>query len=347
MNEAQNINQFQFHNPEYLYGLLILLIPILVFIISNIMKKAQLKEFGDYNLVKQLMPDASKTRQFLKFLFATLALAMIIIAIARPQYGGEKRTVEKESSEIIIALDVSNSMLAEDLKPNRLEKAKKAIKELLKETNYSNRVGLIVFAGDAYTQIPISSDYGAAELFLSVVSPDIVPSQGTNLKAAIELAQNSFSPVMEEGKALIIISDGEDHEQAAIEAAKNIRKKGIKIYTIGMGGKRAVPIIDPKTGDYRKNRNGKKILTKLNDKLLKQIAKAGDGIYTAGNHINSAISNVTNELNKAKKSKSEEDIYKYDEKYHYPIAAALLFLIPEFFLLERKNKYLKNIRLFD
>lgn len=346
MNEATNINQFQFQNPEYLYGLFILVLPILIFIISNIIKRKKLEKFGDIKLVKQLMPDASKPRQYTKFILLILALSLLIFTIARPQYGGEKREVIKESAELIIALDVSNSMLAADLKPNRLKKAKKAIEKLLAETNYSNRVGLVVFAGEAYTQIPISSDYAAAEIFLSAVNPQMVPNQGTNIRAALELARKSFTPDTESGKAIILISDGENHEEEAIREAQKADREGIKIYAVGMGTQKAVPIINPETGDYRRDKNGKRILTKLNESLLKKITKAGQGVYSRGNHIDNAINIVVKDLEKIKKQKSQEDTYNYEEVYAYPLIAALILLILEFFILERKNKYLKKIKLF-
>ncbi len=347
MKEMTNSGGFQFYNEQYLYFLFVLLLPIAVFILARIIKKYRLAQFGDSELVKRLMPDASKNRQILKFTLTLLALALIIIALARPQIKTETGEYNSESSEIMIALDVSNSMMAEDIKPNRLKNAKKAIRELLKETNYSNRVGLIVFAGEAYTQIPISSDYAAADMFLSVVNTDMVPVQGTNLSAAIELATNSFGPDEESGRAIILITDGEDHEQQAITAAENAAKKGIKIYTVGMGKDRAVPIIDPKTGAYKKDKTGKTVLTKLNEPLLQQIASAGEGIYTRGNYLKSAINTVVKDLEQLKKSKSKKEGFVYDEKFQYPATAAFLLLLLEFILLERKNKYLKNIKLFD
>lgn len=347
MTEIANSGSFQFQNQEYLWYLFLLLIPAAVYILAAVINKKRLKKFGDSELVKRLMPDASQARQTAKFLMISLALALIILALARPQIKTETGEYTEESSEIIVALDVSNSMLAQDIKPNRLENAKKTIRSLLQKTNYSNRVGLIVFAGEAYTQIPISSDFAAADLFLSAVSVDMVPVQGTNLSAAVELASKSFGPNTEAGKALILITDGEDHEKKAIEAAENAADKDIKIYTVGMGKKKAVPIIDPETGDYKKNREGNTVLTKLNEKLLKQIATAGDGIYTPGNYIQSAIETVSEDLDKLKKSKSKKSGFIYNEKFKYPVTAALILLILEFIMLERKNKYLKNIRLFD
>jgi Ca-activated chloride channel homolog len=347
MGNMTNDGGFQFHNEAYLYYLLVLLVPIAVFILAAIINKMRLKRFGDPHLTQILMPEASKARQMLKIVLATLSLALIIIALARPQIKTETGEYTSESSEITVALDVSNSMLAQDIKPNRLENAKKAIQTLLRKTDYSNRVGLIVFAGEAYTQIPISSDYTAADLFLSVVSTDMVPVQGTNIRAAIELASKSFGPDTEAGKAIILITDGEDHEPEAIEAAEDAADKGIKIYTVGMGKKKAVPITNPKTGDYKKDAQGNTVLTKLNEGLLKQIAAAGEGFYTPGNYINSAIETVTADLEKLKKSKSKKEGFIYDELFKYPIAAALILLVLEFIVLERKNKYLKNIRLFD
>ncbi len=347
MKEATNSIEFQFLNEQYLYLIFAISIPILIFILAQIIRNRRLAKFGDLEIIKQLMPDASKTRIIIKFTFTIIALILIIIAIARPRTQLSKEEATVESSEIIIALDVSTSMAANDIKPNRLEKAKSAIRTLLQKTNYKNRMGLIVFAGEAYTQLPITSDYDAADMFLSAVSIDMVESKGTNLRAAIELAGNSFGPDQDAGRAIIIITDGEDHEEQAIEAAKEVAEKDIKIYTVGMGKNSPVPFIDPSTGKYKLKKNGKHAKSKINESILTDIATAGNGEYTQGNYINSAMNEVAENLSKLKKSKLKKDGDNAKEWFEYPTAIALIILILEFILLERKNKYLKNINLFD
>ena len=225
---------FRFGNPEYLYLLLIIPVLILLFGLAQYYKKKALAKFGDMSVIEQLMPFVSKSRPVLKFVFLTIAIIAIILALADPQFGSKLEKVKRKGAEIIIALDVSNSMLAEDIKPNRLERAKQAISKLV-DNMENDRIGLIVFAGDSYIQVPVTSDYTAAKMFLSSINTKIVSKQGTAIGSAIDLAMNSFTPESDMEKALIIITDGENHEDDAIKPAELAYEKGIAIHTIGMG----------------------------------------------------------------------------------------------------------------
>lgn len=346
MEQSDNIQLFQFQNEEYLYFLFLIPLMVLVYLWLQYSKNKALERFGDRELVKRLMPEASKTRNWIKFIVLNLVLTAIILAVARPQFGSKIKETEREAAEIIIALDVSNSMLAEDIRPNRLERAKKAIVRLLQKSK-NDKIGLIVFGGKAYTQIPLTNDYSGAELYLEALSTDAVPVQGTNINAAIRHGIASFSPETETGKVLIIITDGENHEEEALTAAENAADNNITVNTIGMGLPKPTTIPDPKRGGLKKKRNGEPVLTKLNESLLKQIAKAGNGIYTSGNNIEAGLSEISKQLAKTGKSKIKMKVEEFDDYYISLIYIALILLILEFIILERKNRWLSKLKLFD
>lgn len=339
---------FRFGNSEYLWGLLI--IPLLTFfyIWSRIARKRALRKFGQENILKELMPYSSKNRPGLKFLILMLALAFFIGGIARPQFGSKLKKVKREGVELIIALDVSNSMMAEDIKPNRLERAKRAISRLVDRLK-DDKIGLIVFAGDAYTQLPITSDYNSAKLFLNSVSTQIVPKQGTAIGAAINLSIRSFTPNGEANKAIVIITDGENHEDDAISAAESAVENGIIIHTIGMGlpAGSPIPVLRGGQKDYLKDRNGKVVVTKLNEQMLEKIAVAGGGIYVRANNAQVGLNALFDEINKMEKQEMDSLSYsEYDDQFQYFFAIGLLLLMFEFVILERKNKYFINVKLF-
>jgi Ca-activated chloride channel family protein len=343
------MEMFRFGNIEYLWGLLIIPLLSFIFIWSRIARKRALKRFGQQEILKQLMPFSSKGRPVFKFIILMLALAFIITGMARPQFGSKLKKVKREGIELIIALDVSNSMMAEDIEPNRLERAKRAISRLVDRLK-DDKIGLIVFAGDAYTQLPITSDYNSAKLFLNSVSTQIVPKQGTAIGAAINLATNSFTPNGEANKAIVIITDGENHEDDAISAAKDAVDKGIFVHTIGMGLPQGSPIPVIRNGqkDYMKDRDGKVVVTKLNEQMLEQIAAAGNGIYVRANNAQIGLNALFDEINKMEKEEMESRIYsEYNDQFQYFFAAGLFLILFEFIILERKNKYLKNIKLFS
>ncbi len=343
------MEMFRFGNIEYLWGLLIIPLLAIIFIWSRVARRKALKQFGKKEIVKQLMPYSSKGRPVFKFIVLMLALAFIITGIARPQFGSKLKKVKREGIELIIALDVSNSMMAEDIEPNRLERAKRAISRLVDRLT-DDKIGLIVFAGDAYTQLPITSDYNSAKLFLNSVSTQIVPKQGTAIGAAINLASSSFTPNGQSNKAIVIITDGENHEDDAISAANDAVDKGIIVHTIGMGLPQGSPIPVIRNGqkDYMKDRDGKVVVTKLNEQMLEQIASAGNGIYVRANNAQVGLNALFDEINKMEKQEMESRVYsEYNDQFQYFFAVALFLILFEFIILERKNKYLKNIHLFS
>lgn len=339
---------FRFGHPEYLY--LLVIIPVLAFLqlYFQIQRKKKLQKFGNTGLLSHLMPDVSFIRPAVKFYLLLLAIAAIIVTLASPQFGTKLETVKRKGIELIIALDVSNSMNATDVEPSRLDRAKLAIERLTGKL-INDRIGLIVFAGEAYVQLPITTDYASARLFLSSINTDVVPTQGTAIGSAIRLASNSFSQQEDINRAIVVITDGENHENDAIEAAEAAFKEDIQVYTVGMGSPDGAPIpVGPDNrSNFMKDREGNVIITKMNTNLLKEIARAGNGEYIAANNIRRGINNLIDELGELEKGEIESKVYKdYDDQFQYIAALALLILIIEFIILERKNKFLKRIDLF-
>ncbi|MFA5326642.1 MAG: VWA domain-containing protein [Prolixibacteraceae bacterium] len=339
---------YRIANPEYLYALLVIPALMIFFWYARIRRKKALALFGQKEILSVLMPNVSWGRPVLKFIIMLLALSSIIIGLARPQFGSKLKTEKRKGIELLIALDVSNSMMAEDIEPNRLERAKRAISQLVDKLS-NDKIGLIVFAGDAYTQLPITADYVSAKLFLSSISPEMVPTQGTAIGAAINLGMKSFNPQFTGSKAMIIITDGENHEDDAIEAATEAAKQGIVIYTLGMGLPQGGPIPEYSGGQksYRKDKQGNIIVTKLDEAMLQKIAEAGKGAYIRANNSQVGLNNLFSEVNKMEKSELETQIYAdYDDKFQYFIALGLFLILLDFMILERRNKYLKNFKLF-
>lgn len=339
---------FRFANTYILY--ILIAIPFLfgIYLLAIYLKKKSLKKFGDLGIVKQLIPDFSRVRPLIKFLFAAFALACIILALAQPQFGSKLENVKREGIEIMVALDVSNSMLAEDIKPNRLEASKRAISKLTEKLK-NDKIGLIVFAGDAYTQLPITTDYGAAKMFLSTVHTNFIAKQGTNISSAIKLAEESFSKEKNKSKVMIIISDGEDHEDDAVKAATEASQKGIVIHTIGMGLPQGspIPISENQLSDFKKDNSGGIVVSKLNDVMLQQISSAANGMYVRANNSSTGLDKIYDEINKMTKELIESKTYSdYDEKYQYLVGLALLLLLLDFIIIERKNRILSKVNLF-
>ncbi len=342
------MEMFRFENSEYLWGLLIIPLLTLFFIWSRITRKRALRLFGNEEILKFLMPFASKSRPMFKFLILMLALAFIITGIARPQYGSKLKKIKREGVELVIALDVSNSMLAEDIQPNRLDRSKLAISRLVDKLK-DDKIGLIVFAGDAYTQLPITADYNSAKLFLNSVNTQIVPKQGTAIGASINLAIRSFTPNSKANKAIIVITDGENHEDDAVSAAKSAVENNIVVHTIGMGLPQGSPIPVLRNGqkEYLKDNQGNVVVTKLNETMLEQIAAAGNGVYVRANNAQVGLNTLFDEINKLEKTEMESLVYSdYEDQFQYFFAIGLILILLEFIILERKNKFLKNIKLF-
>ncbi len=341
---------FRFGNINNLYFLIAVPVLLLLLVYIIYMKKRDMNSFGNREVISQLMPEASSSRHIVKYIIQLLAVFALIIGIARPQFGSKLREVKRQGIEIIIALDVSNSMMAEDIQPNRLERAKQAISKLVDQL-VNDKIGLIVFAGKAYMQMPITTDYVSAKMFLSTISPDIVPVQGTAIGSAIELGMNSFTPAVESSKALIVITDGENHEDDAVQAARLAAEKGIKVCTIGIGNPDGSPV--PVTGPggqktFLKDREGTTVISKLDEKALQQIAAAGNGVYVRSSDTRIGLNTVFDELNKMEKQEMDVKTYTdYDERFQYFFALALIFLFTDIFILERKNRWLSKIKLFE
>lgn len=340
---------FRFANPEYLYLLILIPLLLLIFRIGRGLTRRRLKQFGDPDILKNLMPDLSYSRPVVKYLLIMTALIFLILSVARPQFGTKLQEVKRKGIEIIIALDVSNSMLAQDIQPNRLEKAKQSISKLV-ERLVNDRIGLIVFAGQAYTQIPITNDYASAKMFLSSISTGIVPVQGTAIGSAIKLAMSSFTPQEDMSRVLIIITDGENHEDDAVAMAREAVEKGIKTYTIGVGLAKGSPV--PMSGgsgqqDFLKDKDGNVVISKLNEQMLEQIATEGGGKYIRANNTRLGLNALFEDINQLEKKEIEAKVYsEYQDMFQYPAALALLLIIIEFLILDRKNRRLKHIRLF-
>jgi Ca-activated chloride channel family protein len=339
---------FRFANPVYLYLLLLLPVLIILFIINEIRKKKALKRLGEINLVSGLVPEMSGIRPALKFTLQLIAVSAGIIILSRPQFGSRIEDVKKQGVEVIIALDVSNSMLAEDIQPDRLTRAKQAISRLVDNLD-NDKIGLIVFAGDAYIQIPVTTDYISAKMFLSSINPNMVPKQGTAIGAAIDLGMRSFSPGEGKSKAMIIITDGENHEDDPVKSAEAAAKAGIVIHTLGIGSTEGVPIPIMNNGrkDFMKDADGNTVVTKLDEDILKKIALSTNGNYVRANNSNIGLDEIFNDIKKMKKQDLESTMYtEYNDQFQIFAALALFILIVDFMIMERKNRRLANIRLF-
>ena len=339
---------FRFANPAFLYLLLLLPVVMLLYIINELRIRKALKRLGDSNLVGGLIPEMSRVRPLVKFVLQLIAFSAGVIMLSRPQFGSKIEDVKKQGVEVIIALDVSNSMLAEDIQPDRLTRAKQAISRLVDNLD-NDKIGLIVFAGDAYIQIPITTDYLSAKMFLSAINPNIVPKQGTAIGAAINLGVKSFSPGEGKSKAMIIITDGENHEDDPVKDAEDASKAGIVIHTIGIGSTEGVPIPIMNNGrkDYLKDVDGNTVITKLDEEILKKIALSTNGNYVRASNSNIGLDEIYAQIKKMKKQDLESTMYtEYNDQFQIFAAIALFLLIVDFIIMERKNRRLANIRLF-
>jgi Ca-activated chloride channel family protein len=339
---------FRFANPDFLYLLLLLPVMVILWILNGIRKKRALKRLGETKLVDRLMPELSGIRPALKFFLQFLVIAAVIIIIARPQFGSKLEEVKKQGVEVIIALDVSNSMLAQDIQPDRLTRAKQALTRLIDNLD-NDKIGLIVFAGDAYTQIPITTDYVSAKMFLSAINPEMVPKQGTAIGAAIDLGMRSFSPGEGKSKAMIIITDGENHEDDPVAKASEAAAAGIVIHTIGIGSPDGVPVPVMRGGkiDYLKDIDGNTVITKLDEDILKRIAISAEGNYVRASSSNIGLDEIYGEIKKMKTQEMESTMYtEYNDQFQIFTVIALFLLFIDFIIMERKNRKLANIRLF-
>jgi len=328
---------FKFAHPEFLYLLILLPLLVAIRLYAVISRKRALAEYGDTALLEQLMPMASVFRQSLKFWILFAAFAISCIVLARPQFGTRQETVTRTGIETVIALDVSNSMMADDVAPSRLEKSKRIISNLVDQMQ-DDKIGLIVFAGDAFVQLPITSDFISAKVFLSSINPSVVARQGTDIKAAIDLAARSFTPNEGVGKAIIVITDGENHEGGAEEAAKAAADKGLVVHVMGIGSTSGSPIPGDRTGEFRKDKDGNVIITRLDDRMCQDIAAAGGGSYFYVDNTNAAEKALQKELDTLAKSDVETTVYtEFDEQFRIFAWIVLVLLALELFISERRN----------
>ncbi len=338
---------FRFANPDFLYLLLILPLLVGLFLYANYQHRQRIRKYGDPALLKELMPTISKYRPDVKFWLTFAAIGLIILMLARPQFGSKMETVKRSGVEAVIALDISNSMLAEDVTPSRLEKAKKLISRLV-DTFNNDKVGLIVFAGEAFTQLPITSDYISAKMFLESINPSLITTQGTDIGAAIRLGMKSFTPNEGVGRAIIVITDGENHEGGALEAAKEAAEKNMQVFILGIGSPDGSPIpVERGSNDFRRDKDGNVIVTRLNEQMCQEIAKAGNSLYIRVDNSNSAEKILNNEISKLAKEDVESQVFtEFDEQFQALAWLVLILLVIEMLILERKNPLFKNVRLF-
>jgi len=327
----------RFEHPNHLYLFLVLILLILVHYYSVYRRRNKLNCFGEKSLIRDLLIDVSAWKPEVKFWLCMLSLSMFIIAYARPQFGTKIDKRERMGIEAIIAMDVSNSMYAEDVKPNRLEKAKMMMSNMV-DGMKDDKVGLIVFAGQAFTQIPITSDYVSAKMFLETISPSMISVQGTDIAEAIRLGCKSFTQQEGVAKAIFLITDGEDNEGGAIEAAKAAVDAGIKVYILGIGDPMGAPIPIPGTNQYVIDEEGNTVVSKLNEEMCREIARAGNGSYIFVDNSSSAQKKLSEQLDKLAKSKIESQIYsEYDEQFQGFVILGILFLILEVLFLDRTS----------
>lgn len=337
---------FKFANPNALFLYIALAAIAAVYFYALYSRKKTLRRYGDPALLAAMMPEVSNQRPALKFWITFTALCFMVLLLARPQFGSKMETVKRQGIETVIALDISNSMLAEDVAPSRLEKSKNIISKLV-DGFADDKVGLIVFAGDAFIQLPITSDFISAKMFLESIEPDLIARQGTNIKAAIDMAMRSFTPKEGVGKAIIIITDGENHEGGASEAAKAAAEKGMMVYVMGVGSPEGSPIPAGRSGEFRRDKEGNVIVTKLNEQMCQEIAAAGNGVYIRIDNTSNAQKMLQKEVDKLAKADLEVTTYsEYNEQFMVMAWITFILLLLEMLLMVKKNPRFKDINLF-
>lgn len=337
---------FRIETIEFLY--LWALIPLFIFLyyIYIRRKKKRLYAFIDKGLTDSIIPELSFGKQRFKFILIMIAYFFLVLAISNPQMGVSMEKSKREGSDLMICLDISNSMYAEDIKPNRISRAKQALGRLVDQLE-GDRIGIVVFAGNAFVQLPITSDYGAAKTFIDIIDPSMISNQGTAIANALSLAESSFGEEFNnKSKSIILISDGEDNEEGAVSAARAIARKGIVINAIGIGSPKGALIpIKTSSGksDYMKTSDGSYVMTKLNETMLKDIAKAGGGMYIGANDASISLESILAKINKMEKNEYEAISYnEYESRFHVFAFIAFLVLLVEFLVFERKNKYINR-----
>ena len=343
------MDNFRFANPNLLWLLVVVVLLVLLFVWGKFSSRKALARFGNIQLLRPLMTGVSSKKLHIKFVLQILALVCLIVAAARPQFGSKLETVKKEGVEVMVCLDISNSMLAEDIAPNRLEKSKRMLTRMLDQMQ-NDQVGLVVFAGDAVVQLPITNDYVSAKMFLESITPDNISAQGTAIGAAINLALRSFTPKEETSKAIVLITDAENHEDDAAGAASSAYEKGIPTHVIGVGSTQGAVIPDG-TGHRnspRKDSKGNPITTRLDEAIARQVAEAGHGVYAHADNSNSAINSVIESLHQMQTTELESHVYaEYDDQFFWFALIAFFCLVADIFLLDRAHPMFSKIKLFE
>ncbi len=336
---------FRLENPQYLYILVVIPILVLLYVVWRFQRRRRLKKLGDLPLLKALMPDLSRWRVLVKFILCLLALIVLIITLARPQMGLKTVSEERRGIEVMVALDVSNSMLAEDVSPNRLEKAKMLISRMADKMS-NDKIGLIVFAGDAFIQLPITSDFVSAKMFLDAISPEMVGTQGTNIGEAIRLAMNSFTTQEGVTRAVMVLTDGEDHEGDAESMAAEVAKAGMHLYMLGIGSEKGAKI--PYNGGFLKDNSGNEVVTMVNTSMCEQLASLGKGAYIHVDNSSVAQDQLLYEINKLEKQNLGATSYsEYNEQFMWFAWLALLLLVFDTLILEKRNPWFSRIKIFN
>ncbi|WP_405208743.1 vWA domain-containing protein [Aquimarina sp. LLG6339-5] len=337
---------------EKIYFWLLLVIPIVIVLFLGVLiwKKTAQKKFADKELLKRLSPNQSIFKSILKIVVISLAFACFVIALVNPKVGTKLETVKREGVDVVFAIDVSKSMLAEDIAPNRIEKTKQLVTQIINNLA-SDRVGIIAYAASAFPQLPITTDYGSAKMFLQSMNTDMLSSQGTAINEAIELAKTYYDDEEQTNRVLFIISDGEDHEGNVASIAEEAAKEGIKIFTIGVGTTKGGPIPIKRNGivqSYKKNSQGETVITKLNTTILQEIANEANGTYIDGSSTNAVVENVTELLQGMDKKEFEaKQFADFKDQFQWFLGAGLLLLFLDIFLLERKTSWVKRLNLFN
>lgn len=338
---------FRFANPIYLYilgGVCLLL--ILLFVGEMIARRRKLAKYGDPVLVQRLMHDVSKPRSYFKFILGLLSFVMFMLALARPQNGTKEAERDRYGIEAIVALDISNSMLAQDVHPSRLDKSKRLISNMMKQMT-DDQIGMVIYAGSAFTQVPITSDFATAQMYLDQINPSLIDLQGTDIARAIDLSVKSFTEREGVNRAIFVITDGEDNEGGAVEAAKAAAKAGIHVFVLGVGSPEGAKIPIQGTTQYIIDNEGNTVISKLNEKMCHEIAKAGAGSYIYVDNSSSAQKALDKYLDQLSKTKLDKTTYtEYNEKYQLFLLLGIILLVIEAVIMARQNHLFQKINLF-
>jgi Ca-activated chloride channel family protein len=338
---------------EKIYFYLLGIIPVLIvlFVLVQVWKKRKQKQFADPSLLRRLTPDRSQFKSGLKLLFFLLGLTFLTLGLVNPKIGTKLETVKREGVDIVFAIDVSKSMLAEDIAPNRLEKSKRLVSEIINQLA-SDRIGIIAYAGQAFPQLPITTDYGAAKMFLQSMNTDMLTSQGTAINEAIDLATTFYNDQEQTNRVLFIVSDGEDHsEGSTLDAVERATGEGIRIFTIGVGKSKGAPIPIKRNGvveSLKKDNQGETVITKLNEDVLEDIADDGNGEYIDGTNTEEAVEFIKEQvLQMDKKEFEAKQFAEFKDQFQWFLGAALLFLFLDVFTLDKKTTWLRKLNLFN